>query len=753
MIASNAKYQNNCSASETELAELGAESLASDLDAAVEEGFVSLLHKEIRPLRTCIADTGKTVSSIAETLYQIQDGINNLCCNVTQMKSKVLSSDYTENLFEDEAGQEKDQGEEALELVKDGVPVGEPEHLVQRMVHKLDSALRRRDENLKRAIATLEEDNQHLRREVEMYQARERTSGPGNTELEAKIQEVLDNMEQLRQRTHTGLTPRSQMASGGGREADKELPPIDGKSVTKHKRRSKSRAKSKSRAPDSAKSSSSGTPKERGLAGKCSRGDAAYQADSSTSSDTDVGGRVGKPLGGMQVDVLHTMVNTAQQDNQLLRQDLLVQKEREAQLVKRNMELEAKLIRALTPRGVSSPKGERESPLGGPLPTEAVVPPIVKKSGLSGSPRHDREVQAALQVAREDKGCMTDLPPPLTVESPTSSSPSKSESPLKVEEKAAGVKVRKSRSKVKAKRGATMQEVTETGEVFGRGSGVDGGTPSPSPSRGEKVEEEKGAEEAASKAEDVTVAEETQDNEMESTDANKKPVDPVSKASKSKAKAGSLTRQPVAKEVKVEDTTKGKKVNVKDGDKKSEKMAVGGGKENATGEKKETKRVTIDEKKPATQKEEGKTKVKSKGKPAPAGSSVTHTGENKLTVNLADTRSKVIEGDDFRVTITSNQDMVSCELSDREEDPGSPRKKIVITPKTPDKKVAGEKRKNEEKKEEVVVAAKKSTGKIPIRQQYIKQVMYNCNCFQAGCCQYILDAEGRAASTSNVSRC
>ena len=133
------------------MAELGAESLASDLDAAVEDGFVTLLHKEIRPLRTCIADTGKTVTSIAETLYQIQDGINNLCCNVTQMKSKVLSSNPTENLFEEE----KDEGEEALELVKDGVSVGEPEHLVQRMVHKLDSALRRRDENLKRAIATL----------------------------------------------------------------------------------------------------------------------------------------------------------------------------------------------------------------------------------------------------------------------------------------------------------------------------------------------------------------------------------------------------------------------------------------------------------------------------------------------------------------------------------------------------------------------------------------------------------------------
>ena len=715
--------KHNHSASETELAELGAESLASDLDAAVEDGFVTLLHKEIRPLRTCIADTGKTVTSIAETLYQIQDGINNLCCNVTQMKSKVLSSNPTENLFEEE----KDQGEEALELVKDGVPVGEPEHLVQRMVHKLDSALRRRDENLKRAIATLEEDNQHLRREVEMYQAREKTTG--NTELEAKIQEVLDNMEQLQQRASTGLASRNQMESGGSRDVGKELPPIDGKSVTKHKRRSKSRAKSRSRARDSGKSSSSGTPKERSVAGKGARSDAAYHADSSTSSDTDIGGRLGKPGGGMQVDVLHTMVNTAQQDNQLLRQDLLVQKEREAQLVKRNMELEAKLIRALTPRGLPSPKGERESPLGGPLPTEAVVPPIVKKPGLAESPRQDREVQAAVELVKEDKACMTDLPPPpLTIESPTSSSPSKSESPLKVEEKVelkTGAKVRKSRSKVKLKRGPTMQEVTETGEVFGRGSGVDGGTPSPSPSRGEKIDEEK----SAQGNDDVNEGGEAKNNELgptDTTNANKKPADPVPKASKPKSKAGPVPRQPVGKEVKVEET-KDKKVNGKDGDKKT----ADANKENANGEKKEGKRVTIEDsvKKPPAQKDDAKKGVagKSKGKPLTNGSSVTSTGNNKLTVNLADTRSKVIEGDDFRVTITSNQDMVSCELSDREEEPGSPRKKIVITPKTPDKKVGGEKRKNEEKKEEVVVAAKKATGKIPIRQQYIKQVICTQN--------------------------
>ena len=163
--------------------------------------------------------------------------------------------------------------------------------------------------------------------------------------------------------------------------------------------------------------------------------------------------------------------------------------------------------------------------------------------------------------------------------------------------------------------------------------------------------------------------------------------------------------------------------------------------------------MTIEDsvKKPPAQKDDAKKGVagKSKGKPLTNGSSVTSTGNNKLTVNLADTRSKVIEGDDFRVTITSNQDMVSCELSDREEEPGSPRKKIVITPKTPDKKVGGEKRKNEEKKEEVVVAAKKATGKIPIRQQYIKQVICTQN-WLANVLKKCLFVEGRASGASNV---
>ena len=629
------------------------------------------------------------------------------------MKSKVLSSSFTEDgegIFEEAANildEESAREEEELELVKDGVPVGEPEHLVERMMRKLDSALRRRDENIKQAIVTLEEDNHHLRREVDMYRARE-GGAERNSELEAKIQEVLDNMERLRQRTPPHFTPRE-----GG---EKELPPIDGKAATRHKRRSKSRAKSKTAARDSGKSSSS-TPPEAGLRSKY-RGEAAYQGgDSSTSSDTEPAPRGSKPGGGMQLEVLHTMVQTAQQDNTLLRQDLLVQKERESQLVKRNQELEAKLIRALTPRGPASPKGEKEGPVGGPaLNQGAVVPPILSKPS---SPRQDtKQVQAFVACLMEDKASMTDLPPPLTVESPTSSSPSKSESPLKEGQEGKRT-TRKSRSKVKVKRGSsTMEEVTEAGEVFGRGAGVDGGTPSPSPSRGEKMEVE---EKEPSKAQDPVKPKEI------TAEPAKVKSPPAQAPVRVKPKGASLTRQPTVKEVKIEEV-KTKKGVVKESDKKQEPTKVPEVKESVSVAKKDAKKVTIEEstKKMPPQKEELRktTPPKGKDKPKktssqPTKGSVSSSG-NKLTVNMdsfSDTRSKVIEGDDFRVTITSNQDMVSCELSDREDEPGSPRKKIVITPKTPDKKVA-EKRKSEDKKEEVVVA--KKAGKIPIRQQYIK---------------------------------
>ena len=62
------------SASETELAELANESLASDLEGQDFSlaNFGNLLHCEMEPIRTRLDSTGRTVSGIAETLYHIQ---------------------------------------------------------------------------------------------------------------------------------------------------------------------------------------------------------------------------------------------------------------------------------------------------------------------------------------------------------------------------------------------------------------------------------------------------------------------------------------------------------------------------------------------------------------------------------------------------------------------------------------------------------------------------------------------------------
>ena len=658
------------SASEAELAELGNESLASDLDGQdfSTQHFGTLLHSEIEPIRSCLDSTGRTVTGIADTLYHIQDGINNLCCNVTQMKSKVLSSFESDQTMFSNAT----KSDEKLELVKDGVPVGEPEHLVERMVNKLDSALRRRDENLQKAMLSLEEDNLHLRREVEMYRQRESGVSQRNSELEGKIQEVLDNMENLRRKTPPHMTPRQPATPRSDTTNEKELPPIDCKAVPKFKRRSKSRAKSKSR-----ETSSSDSKCKESIKLKPKRQN-AYQNDSTTSSDSEQNHKQGKVKGAIQVDMLQTMVQTAQHDNTALRQDLIIQKEREAQLVKRNIELEAKLIRALTPRQEKSPQ---PSPTGEVI-SSPLIPPIPKKVEQG-----TKDVQTSANIMKkvncDSKSVNTDdtlLPPPLTVESPSSSSPSKSESPVKDQE-ALKVKPqnRKSRPREKVKKAGTMDEVTEIIEVYGRGNGVEGGTPSPSPSR-----------ETERKPKDIpdtpTENKEKSPTDKDQINNNKKAVEPK-KIYGEKEKASE--KKSVGKTSPKSDTSSSNNKNGKISNEKN------------------TKKVTIDDSKKTRDKSKGE------GKQSKQEASAKMSG-NQLTVNLSDTsKSKVIEGDDFRVTITSNQELVSCELSDREDDPGSPRKKIVVTPKTPDKK------KEKEKKQEAVVT--KKGGKIPIRQTYIKQ--------------------------------
>ena len=548
------------------------------------------------------------------------------------MKSKVLSSFESENsLFVAAAAEEgqaegEARAEDKLELVKDGVPVGEPEHLVERMVSKLDSALRRRDENMKSVMISLEEDNRQLRQELELYRRRETGASEQSQVLESKIQEVLDSMERLGKKK----SPRSEHS-----DRERELPPLtDGKLPPKLKRRSKSRPK------ESSSCTSSSDSKVKDSAKVKPRRQNAYEHDT-TSDECEVREKQ-KSKSALKVDKLEVIVSNTQTENLALKQNLEDQKEKEAELVARNLELEAQLVAALTPV------------------SEAVEQQCKQVQTSATDGRRRSTVSSTVGINTDPP------PPPLTVQSPSSrsvvmnnfqrqnltscfSSPSKSDSPVKDEEcLKTKTQVRKSRTRVKAKKPGSMEEVTEVGRVQGRGDGVEGGTPSPSPSR----EKEPPA-------------------QPQPQPQPQPPVQAVS-GKPSNGKQRSLSR-PNGKKAS---SLPAKQAEVKAG----KKETAGNGK----------KGVTVEEPKKAKSNNAGKTDT---------------AGDNK--------KSKVIEGDDFRVTITSNADLVSCELSDIEE-PGSPRKKIIVTPKTPDGK------KTEEKKQQGEAAVSKKGGKIPIRETYIK---------------------------------
>ena len=416
-FAENVNLLNSAEASEAELAELGNESLASDLDGQDFSlaNFGSLLHHEIEPVRCRLDSTGKTVAGIAETLYHIQDGINNLCCNVTQMKSKVLSSFESENsLFvpgpaqcqaeTETAEQGETKTEERLELVRDGVPVGEPELLVERMMTKLDSALRRRDENLKNVMVSLEEDNRQLRQELELYRRRETGASEQNQVLESKIQEVLDSMERLQ-----GKKEKSPRSDNSERE---QQPLADGK-PSKFKRRSKSRPKE-----SSGESVSSSDNKHKDQTKLKPRRQNAYENETSSSSESENKERGSRNSAG-KVERLQVMVSNTHTENLALKQDLVEQKEKEAELVRRNLELEAQLVVAL------SPVNE----------TVAVEQQVEQQVELVE--QQSKEVQTSARSSRRSSttvsstvGVNTDLPPPpppLTVQSPSSRSVSQSD--------------------------------------------------------------------------------------------------------------------------------------------------------------------------------------------------------------------------------------------------------------------------------------------------------------------------------------
>ena len=417
---------------------------------------------------------------------------------------------------------------------------------------------------------------------------------------------VLDSMEKLSQKGVSYKSPRSDSS----KDSTETKP--------KFKRRSKSRPKD-AMPPQDASSSDCGDKKEPVKQLKPKR-QSAFENE--TDSDVQKIKQAESPKDNIQV-----IVSSTQSENVALKQDLVEQKVKEAQLVRRNLELEAELVKALTPHEdlASTPASTRVE-------------------------QESRECQTSAKVGPRTEAGVNTEQMTMMLQSPSSSSPSKSESPVKDETKlttvikanGAGAKngARKSRARVKVtSKGGKDGEVTEVGEVHGRGAGVDGGTPSPSPSR----EKEKAV--APPKT------------ETKNTNLNKKqPSRSVSKANGKKA--SSVPPKPEKKE------TNGEKSK-----KKKEEPKKGAGTKNV---------VTAAAKTPAD-----------------------------------DKKQKVIEGDDFRVTITSNTDMISCEFHEQETEPGSPRKKIIVTPKTPDAKKA-----------EMAVAkteVAKKGGKIPIRDTYIKQ--------------------------------
>ena len=160
----------------------------------------------------------------------------------------------------------------------------------------------------------------------------------------------------------------------------------------KFKRRSKSRPKD-ALPPQDASSSDCGDQKEPVKQLKPKR-----QSAFENETDSDV----------QKIKQTDASVSSTQSENVALKQDLVEQKEKEAQLIRRNLELEAQLVKALTPH---------EDPASTPASTRVE--------------QETRECQTSAKVGpRTEAGVNTDQMT-MMLESPSSSSPSKSESPVK----------------------------------------------------------------------------------------------------------------------------------------------------------------------------------------------------------------------------------------------------------------------------------------------------------------------------------
>ena len=173
------------SVSETELLEFGVE--ISDIESSfTAKQLANFMRMEMIPIKDSLNTTEHTITGIAGTLCNLQLGVNNLCCNVNQMKAKVLSTgENDDSIF--------NLDDEKVDIVKNGELTGPPDQMVDSLMMKLEKILIMRDMELGHLINNLKEDNSLLRKELELYRTRDGSEG----NLESKMQEVLEKMKTL----------------------------------------------------------------------------------------------------------------------------------------------------------------------------------------------------------------------------------------------------------------------------------------------------------------------------------------------------------------------------------------------------------------------------------------------------------------------------------------------------------------------------------------------------------------------------
>ena len=622
------------SVSETELLELGNESIMSDLDGQQisAQQLAVLMRHEMEPVKQSLHNTDQTITGIAGSLYNIQDGVNSLCCNITQMKAKILSNGENElSMF--------DANDENFDIVKNGHPNGDTDELVDTIMLKLEKILRLRDEQLEGAINKLKDDNSVLKQELELYQFnKSNEDGSKNNELEMKMQELLESMKVLKSK-RIASTSSSVNSADTKKSSD---------SRKKLRKRSKSKGKEKSNGERNRSNHSTASRK--------------YPREDSTSSDDedcdsrDKNNPEINPVLNNSLQTLKTYTDTEQQT---------------VSVISDSKEIQTGTLQtseASTFTEIHSQDATTEM-IEEPLTTS--VPDIITEP-------------KSIPVLEPDSNLKeTKSKPKGSNKSTKKTSKPEPKSPVKKS-------LKFNKQKRPLCKEATLDEVTDSLTIQGPGIGADGG--SVSTTSGPVSADQQVNVEVKSNPKVESIIETKEELVVE--ESTKEPMSEPIKEKEKKEKRGSLKGKP---------TMKVKETKTKIASKGRDKSIEAPSKSNNVNDKSNT-----------IPKKTNKVKGGNKTKEVKIEESPTKCSKDPNLTPASAVMSKVIEGDDFKITITSNQEMQSCELSDM-EDGGSPKKKIVVTPKTPDKKKPPGK---EEKQE--ATAGKTKGGRIPISKQYIK---------------------------------